>query len=104
MFKPAYSNPELNRYIKNVCRTQNINTVKAVPISVDSVMCEYQHLDEFKNMAANVIEMETATFFNISKSSVQRLVKKYEGEDKERVEELLRKNVEESRFKEKHEL
>ena len=64
MFKPAYSNPELNRYIKNVCRTQNINTVKAVPISVDSVMCEYQHLDEFKNMGANVIEMETATFFN----------------------------------------
>lgn len=64
MFKPAYSNPELNRYIKNVCRTQNINTVRAVPISVDSVMCEYQHLDEFKNMGANVIEMETATFFN----------------------------------------
>lgn len=47
---------------------------------------------------------ETATFFNISKSSVQRLIKKYEGEDKERVEELLRKNVEESRFKEKNEL
>lgn len=64
MFKPAYSNSELNRCIRNVCLAQNINTTDAVPISVDSVLCEYQHLDEFKNMGANVIEMETATFFN----------------------------------------
>jgi len=67
MFKHAYADPKLNSYIENICKTQNINTVNAVPISVDSVMCEYQHLDEFKNMGATVIEMETATFFNVMK-------------------------------------
>lgn len=64
MFKKAYSNPELNKEIINICESQNIKTVKGVPISVDSIFCEYQHLSEFKKMGANVIEMESATFFN----------------------------------------
>jgi len=65
MFKRAYSNSDLNKYIQNICKNQNINTVNAVPFSVDSVLCEYQHLTDFKNMGANVIEMESATFFNV---------------------------------------
>ena len=65
MFKKAYSNHNLNQKIRDVCANQNIKTINAVPISVDSVMCEYQHLTEFKDMGANVIEMETATFFNV---------------------------------------
>lgn len=64
MFKKAYSNPKLNNEIQNICKEQNIKTVEAIPVSVDSVMCEYQHLTEFKNMGAQVIEMESATFFN----------------------------------------
>ena len=67
MFKKAYSDNQLNNEIKKVCESQNIKTVNAVPVSVDSVLCEYQHLSEFKNMGANVIEMETATFFNSMK-------------------------------------
>ena len=45
---------------------------------------------------------DAAEHFGISKSSVQRLIKKYDGEDKEKVENILKRNVEESRFKEKH--
>lgn len=64
MFKKAYSDSKLNQEIKNICKERNIKTVDAIPVSVDSVMCEYQHLTEFKNMGAQVIEMESATFFN----------------------------------------
>lgn len=64
MFKKAYSDSELNKKIKNICEKQNIKNINAVPISVDSVMCEYQHLSEFKDMGATIIEMESATFFN----------------------------------------
>lgn len=64
MFKKAHSNSALNQEIKHICEHQNIKTVNAVPISVDSIFCEYQHLDEFKDMGASIIEMESATFFN----------------------------------------
>lgn len=42
---------------------------------------------------------ETANFFNISKSTVHRLVQNYEGELKDEIEELLQKNIEDSWFK-----
>lgn len=42
---------------------------------------------------------ETAAFFNISKSTVHRLVQNYEGELKDEIEELLQKNTEDSWFK-----
>lgn len=42
---------------------------------------------------------ETANFFNISKSTVHRLVQNYEGELKDEIEELLQKNTEDSWFK-----
>ena len=42
---------------------------------------------------------ETANFFNISKSTVHRLVQNYEGALKEEIEELLKKNIEDSWFK-----
>lgn len=42
---------------------------------------------------------ETANFFNISKSTVHRLVQNYEGELKEEIEKLLQKNTEDSWFK-----
>jgi len=64
MYKKAYASSELNQEIRKICDNQNIKTIDAVPISMDSIMCEYQHLSEFKEMGANVIEMETAAFFN----------------------------------------
>ena len=65
LFKVAHANLDLTREVRDVCKKQNITPVNAVPISVDSVLCEYQHLSEFKDMGANVIEMESATFFNV---------------------------------------
>ena len=64
MFKKAYSSPDLNREIQAICKKQNIKITEGIPVSVDSILCEYQHLTEFKNIGANVIEMETAAFFN----------------------------------------
>lgn len=42
---------------------------------------------------------ETANFFNISKSTVHRLVQNYDGALKDEIEELLQKNIEDSWFK-----
>lgn len=42
---------------------------------------------------------ETANFFNISKSTVHKLVQNYDGELKDEIEELLQKNTEDSWFK-----
>lgn len=42
---------------------------------------------------------ETAIFFNISKSTVHRLVQNYDGELKDKIKELLQKNIEDSWFK-----
>lgn len=42
---------------------------------------------------------ETAIFFNISKSTVHKLVQNYDGELKDEIEELLQKNTEDSWFK-----
>ena len=72
MFKRAYSNPNLNREIQDICKKQNIKITKGVPVSVDSILCEYQHLTEFKNIGANIIEMETAAFFN-SMNLIQKM-------------------------------
>ena len=42
---------------------------------------------------------ETAAHFNISKSTIQRIVKKYDGEYSEQLESIMKKNIENSRFK-----
>lgn len=63
MFERTYSSPELNSYLTRVCTSVGLTAKDAMPISVDSVACEYAHLDEFRQMGATLIEMETATFF-----------------------------------------
>lgn len=63
MFERTYSSPELNSELLKVCTSVALTTKNAMPISVDSVACEYAHLDEFRQMGATLIEMETATFF-----------------------------------------
>lgn len=63
MFERTYSSPELNAELSIVCASVALTTKNAMPISVDSVACEYAHLDEFRQMGATLIEMETATFF-----------------------------------------
>lgn len=63
MFERTYSSPELNTELSRVCTSVALTTKNAMPISVDSVACEYAHLDGFRQMGATLIEMETATFF-----------------------------------------
>ena len=63
MFKPAYSDATLSKRIKDICISQNITVADGTPISVDSIFCEYAHLDKFIEMGANAIEMESAAFF-----------------------------------------
>ncbi len=67
MFKPAYSDATLSKRIKDICISQNITVADGAPISVDSIFCEYAHLDEFITMGANTIEMESAAFFKAMK-------------------------------------
>lgn len=67
MFKPAYSDATLSKRIKDICASQNITVANGTPISVDSIFCEYAHLDKFIEMGANAIEMESAAFFTAMK-------------------------------------
>jgi purine-nucleoside phosphorylase len=67
MFKPAYSDATLSKRIKDICVSQNITVADGTPISVDSIFCEYAHLNEFITMGANAIEMESAAFFKAMK-------------------------------------
>ena len=43
----------------------------------------------------------TANFFGIGKTTVHNMIKRYNGINKEKIEEMLSKNLEDSRFKEK---
>ena len=63
LFEKTYSNPELNNILRTICTDMGIKTGDALPISMDSVACEYLHLDEFRDMGAQLIDMEVATFF-----------------------------------------
>ena len=67
LFEKTHSSPELNTVLRNICNDLNLTVKQAVPISVDSILCEYQHLDDFRSMGARLIEMECATFFKAIK-------------------------------------
>lgn len=67
LFEKTHSSPELNTVLRNICNDLELTVKQAVPISVDSIFCEYQHLDEFRSMGARLIEMECATFFKAIK-------------------------------------
>lgn len=67
MFEHTYSSSELNTELSKVCTSVGLLTKDAKPISIDSIACEYAHLDEFRQMGATLIEMETATFFKAMK-------------------------------------
>ena len=67
LFEKTHSSPEMNAVLRNICNDLNLTVKQAVPISVDSILCEYQHLGEFRSMGARLIEMECATFFKAIK-------------------------------------
>lgn len=67
MFEKIHSTKKLNKQILNVCKNQGIITFNVPVISMDSILSEYLHLDEFRAMGAKAIEMETATFLGCMK-------------------------------------
>ena len=67
LFEHIYSTHKLNEKITNVCHSKGLDVLNVPVISMDSVMSEYLHLDEFRAMGAKAIEMETATFFGCMK-------------------------------------
>ena len=67
VFEKVCSTKKLNRRIINSCLKEDINVLSVPVVSMDSVMAEYLHLDEFRAMGAKAIEMEAATFFGCMK-------------------------------------
>ena len=59
----TFADKSLNKKLKGACEKTGLATADALVISVDSVVAEYAHLNEFKKMKAKIIEMEVATFF-----------------------------------------
>lgn len=57
------SNQELNEHIRNVFKQHGKNPLNVPIYSTDTIMAQYLHLDEFIDMGAKAIEMESATFF-----------------------------------------
>lgn len=57
------STPELNEHIRNVFIKHDKNTLNVPIYSTDTIMAQYLHLDEFLDLGARAIEMESATFF-----------------------------------------
>lgn len=63
LFDKAYATPEFSAKIREICDKKGLKTLDAPVVSVDSIIAEYIHVDEFKDMGAKLIEMEAATFF-----------------------------------------
>lgn len=58
--------PKNDVFIENVIKNASLNNIKITKrkvFSVDSIICEYSHLDFIKNTGAELIEMETAAFY-----------------------------------------
>ena len=63
MFEHVSSSHEQNEHIREIGRANGMNVLNVPVISMDSVMAEYLHLEEFRQMGAHALEMEVATFF-----------------------------------------
>ena len=63
MFEHVSSSHEQNEHIREIGRANGMNVLNVPVISMDSVMAEYLHLEEFRQMGAHALEMEAATFF-----------------------------------------
>lgn len=63
LFDKAYATPLFSAEIRDICDKKGLKTLDEPVVSVDSIVAEYIHADEFKEMGAKLIEMEAATFF-----------------------------------------
>lgn len=63
LFEKVYSSHEFNERIRDICYKHDVKAKDVTIVSVDSLVAEYIHVEEFRQMGAEVIEMEAATFF-----------------------------------------
>ena len=63
LFHKAFATSEFSDEIREICAKKGMKTLDVPVVSVDSIVAEYIHVDEFKDMGAKLIEMEAATFF-----------------------------------------
>ena len=62
LFEIVNVDEKLYKIIKNCFDENKISFKEEKVISIDSVFAEYAHIEQFKRMGANVVEMEFATF------------------------------------------
>ncbi len=54
---------KITTHLLEVGKECDIDIIRKKVYSIDSIYCEYTHLDEICKMGAEAIEMETAVFF-----------------------------------------
>lgn len=68
--KKYYPNKELSDKVLKVTnesvKNKDIKVHMGKVFSCDTIFAEYAHLDEFMNMGCDIVEMETATLFNVA--------------------------------------
>ena len=64
LFKKAFPDEELSHKLYNVCEQFKLQPKIDSVFTIDTIMCEYYHLGQIKEMGAGLIEMETSAFFN----------------------------------------
>lgn len=67
LFKKAFPDKELSHKLYDVCNKLNMKPKIDSIFTIDTMMCEYYHLKQIKEMGAGIIEMETSAFFNAIK-------------------------------------
>lgn len=66
-FERVYPDKSYIAQVMELVRNSGYTIKEGVVFCTDSIMMEYTHLDEIKALGADLIEMETATFYAIAK-------------------------------------
>lgn len=65
-FQSVYPDKDYVDHIVSLARGSGYALKKAPVFCTDSISCEYSHLDEIKATGAQLIEMETSTFYQLA--------------------------------------
>lgn len=66
-FERVYPDKDYVAQVMELVRNSGYTIKEGIVFCTDSIMMEYTHLDEIKALGADLIEMETATFYAIAK-------------------------------------
>lgn len=65
-FRTVYPKKDYVDHVVSLARKKGYELKKAKVFCTDSISCEYSHLDEIKATGAQLIEMETSTFYQLA--------------------------------------